>query len=153
MSVDFESSLNLDHDEVDVTSFLAGCAGGIERDDRIVVGAGDAAVYWATMRPRAYPAERYHVRIEWFSYPYAAPSIKFATAVHGSLTEPQAWPVVAGYRAQNFDICRPLCREGFTTHPEWAEGSTAWPTVGNPFLWVVQTIQYHLDNEYQGRFR
>jgi len=60
-------------------------------------------------------------------------------------------PLVPGYRASSFDICSPLSREGYELHPEWKEGPTAWPTEGNPFLWVAETLQFHLDNEYQGR--
>ena len=152
MSLDLESQLNLVRDEADVASFLASHTGGIERDDRLGDGTGDAAVYWATVRPRTHPDETYIVRIEWFTYPYEPPSIKFATSVRGSLTEPRAWPVVVGYRPQSLDICRPMCREGFATHPEWNQGSTAWPSTGNPFLWVIELVQYHLDNEYERRF-
>jgi hypothetical protein len=61
--------------------------------------------------------------------------------------------VLPGYRPQERDICRPMCREGFATHPEWRQGSTSWPTIGNPFLWVVLTTQNHLNSEYGGRFQ
>ena len=59
--------------------------------------------------------------------------------------------MMPGYRPGSFDICEPICREGFNTHPEWRQGSTAWPTDGNPFLWVVQTMQFQFDNDYQAR--
>ena len=110
-------------------------------------------MYWVTMRPRTHASETYVVRVEWFGYPYAPPSIKFAAAVRGGVCEPRAWPVIPGYRPESLDICRPMCREGFALHPEWTQGSTAWPTSGNPFLWLIETIQFHLDNEYQGRFK
>ena len=152
MKLDVESGLNLDHDEGAVVSLVAERGARIDRDDRIGDGDGDAAVYWVTARPRAQPSETFIARVEWFSYPYEPPSIKFATSVRGSLTEPKAWPIIPGYRPQNLDICRPMCREGFATHPEWAQGSTAWPTVGNPFLWVVELLLYQLDNEYERRF-
>lgn len=44
-----------------------------------------------------------------------------------------------------------MSKEGYALHLEWAQGSTNWVSDGNPFLWVVQQIQFHLDNEYQGR--
>lgn len=151
MSLDAESRLNLDEDEDEVAAFLVANGGGLERDDRLPDGEGDAAVYWLTMRPRSHPGERYYVRVEWDSYPYQPPSIKFADGIRGSLAVTRAWPVMTGYRAGNFDICRPMCREGYAAHPEWKQGSTAWPTEGNPFLWVTHMIQFHLNNDHQGR--
>lgn len=150
MNIDAESVLNLDTDELAVAAFLAENDGTMMRDDRID-GEGDRAVYWLTMRPRSVPTERYVARVEWFSYPYDAPSIKFAGGVRDSLTATKAWPMMTGYRPGSFDICRPMTREGYAVHTEWRQGSTAWPTDGNPFLWVVQTMQFHLDNDYQGR--
>ncbi len=151
MSLDLESRLNLEHDGQPVAVFLAENGGCVGQDDQLDEEEGDPAVYWMTMRPVSIPAERYYVRIEWEAYPYKPPSIKFATAVRGDLAVTSAWPVMSGYRAGSFDICRPISKEGYTIHPEWAEGSTAWPTEGNPFLWVAQTIQFHFDNDYQGR--
>ncbi len=151
MSLDAESALNLDEDEGEVVAFLAEHDGVLERDDRVPGGTGDPAVYWLTIRPRTHRGERYVVRVEWESYPYQPPSIKFTDQVRGSLTATRAWPVMTGYRANSFDICRPMCKEGYGIHPEWRQGSTAWPTDGNPFLWVVQMLQFHLDNDYQGR--
>ena len=151
MTLDAESRLNLEHDEPDVVAFLLQNDGLVERDDHVGDDGGDPAVYWLTMRPSSDPRERYHIRLEWQAYPYKEPSIKFADAIRGSLTVTRAWPNITGYRAGSFDICRPMCREGFLVHPEWNQGSTAWPTEGNPFLWVVETIQFHMNNEYQGR--
>lgn len=151
MSVDTESLLNLDHDVEAVAVFLVENGGLLERDDKVHDEGGDLGVYWLTMRPRSHPADIYFVRVEWEAYPYKPPSIKFATAAGGSLTVTGAWPVITGYRASSFDICRPMSKEGYVAHPEWAEGATAWPTEGNPFLWLAQTMQFHLDNEYQGR--
>lgn len=150
MTIDTESMLNLEADEVDVAIFLSERYGHLVRDDRLN-GGGDRGVYWATMCPQSTLAEQYFVRVEWFAYPYEPPSIKFSTAVRGSLTVTSAWPLITGYRASTFDICRPLTREGYALHPEWKQGSTAWPTQGNPFLWVAQTVQFHFDNDYQGR--
>jgi len=151
MTLDLESRLNLEHDEQPVAAFLAENGGGLDRDDTLGGEGGDPAVYWLTMRPASHPAERYFARVGWEAYPYNHPSIKFATGVRGALNVTSAWPVMTGYRPTSFDICRPISKEGFAIHPEWAEGSTAWPTEGNPFLWVAQTIQFHLDNDYQGR--
>jgi len=149
MSVDAESALNLDTDEVAVAEFLAEHGGELARDDRR--DGGNRGVYWLTFRPRSAPTERYVARVEWFAYPYEAPSIKFADGIRGSLTTTRSWPVMPGYRPGSFDICRPMTREGFAVHPEWKRGSTAWPTDGNPFLWVAEMMQFHFDNDYQGR--
>jgi hypothetical protein len=151
VTLDAESQLNLDHDYPEIVAFLRNNDGVVERDDQLDSDDGDPAVYWLTMRPSSHQDERYYVRIEWDSYPYRPPSIKFAEGLRGSLTVTRAWPTVPGYRAASFDICRPMCREGYAVHPEWNEGSTAWQIEGNPFLWVVETIQFHLDNDYQGR--
>lgn len=151
MSLDLESRLNLEQDEQPVAVFLSENGGRLDQDDKFDGQVGDPAVYWMTMRPLSHPAERYYVRVEWDAYPYKPPSVKFATAVRGALTVASAWPVMTGYRVGSFDICRPISKEGYAAHPEWADGSTAWPMEGNPFLWVAQTIQFHLDNDYQGR--
>jgi hypothetical protein len=142
---DAETLLNLEQDEVAVAEFLAENGGHLDQD------AADPSVYWLTLRPRSAPDERYFARVGWDGYPHSPPSLKFADRVGGSLTVKAAWPIITGYRPDSFDICRPLCREGYELHAEWKEGTTAWVTEGNPFLWVAQTIQFHMDNEYQGR--
>jgi hypothetical protein len=151
VTLDVESQLNLEHDEPEGVAFLQQHDGRMDRDDQLEGDGGDSAVYWLSLRPSSHPDERYYVRLEWEAYPYKPPSIKFADAVRGSVTITEAWPIIPAYRAASFDICRPMCREGYAVHPEWNQGSTAWPTDGNPFLWVVQTIQFHMDNDYQGR--
>jgi hypothetical protein len=150
VSIDDESLLNLETDEAAVASFLAENGGDLMRDDKTEGGA-DRSIYWLTIRPRSVPTEKFVARFEWFAYPYQAPSIKFVPVIRGSVTTSSAWPLMTGYRPGSFDICRPMCHEGYTTHPEWRQGSTAWPTEGNPFLWVVQTMQFQFDNDYQGR--
>jgi hypothetical protein len=150
VSIDEESALNLEADEGAVLTFMKVNDGDLIRDDSVGDG-GERCVYWATFRPRSVPKERFIARIEWFAYPYQEPSIKFAAAIRGSLTVTSAWPMMPGYRPGSLDICEPICREGFNTHPEWCQGSTAWPTDGNPFLWVVQTMQFQFDNDYQAR--
>ena len=143
---DAETLLNLQQDCAAVAEFIGEYEGGLDwRDAR-------QGVYWVTFRPASAPGERYHARIAWESYPFAAPSVKFGDGIGGSLTVNSAWPSIAGYRTGSFDICRPMSKEGFESHPEWAQGSTSWVLDGNPFLWVVQQIQFHMDNdEYQGR--
>jgi hypothetical protein len=90
-------------------------------------------------------------RIAWTRYPQNAPSVKFADGVGGTLTVTKAWPVIAGYRPGNFDICKPLTAEGFALHAEWRTGPHAWSATGNPFLWVVSQLQDDMNHRYQGR--
>ena len=142
---DQESLLNLAADEVAVAAFLAGNGGHLTRDGK------DAAVYWLRMRPAGAPPEVYYVRVAWSAYPHEAPSVKFADSVGGSLTVASAWPVIPGYRPASFDICKPMTAEGYALHAEWWTGPDAWPTTGNPFLWVAEMLQYDLDNHYGGR--
>ena len=110
----------------------------------------DPSIYWLEMRPLSLPQERYYPRVAWRVYPHAAPSVLFADGLRGPLGVPRAWPRIPGYRAPN-DICKPFTAEGFAIHPDWSTGPDAWPTDGNPFLWVVETLQYDLDNDYSGR--
>lgn len=149
-TLDLESERNLDNDEGVVAEFLDQRGGSLKRDDQLE-GGGDRSIYWASFRPRTEPSEVFVARIKWFTYPYGPPSIKFAEAVRATIGVIRAWPNIPGYRARNFDICRPMSREGYTLHQEWTRGSTAWPVDGNPFLWVIETMQFHFDNEYQGR--
>jgi hypothetical protein len=142
---DQESLLNLAADEVAVAAFLAGNGGHLTRDGK------DAAVYWLRMRPAGAPSEVYHVRVAWSAYPHEAPSVKFADSIGGSLTVTSAWPVIPGHRPTSFDICKPMTAEGYALHAEWRTGPDAWPTTGNPFLWVAEMLQYDLDNQYGGR--
>lgn len=142
---DAESLANLKADEPAVAAFLAENDGRLERD------VDDPSIYWLTMRPLSAPEEWYHPRLAWAAYPYTPASIKFADGVRGSLTVTKSWPVIAGYRPSSFDICKPMCAEGYALHSEWQTGPDAWPTEGNPFLWVVQLLQYDLDNQYGGR--
>ncbi len=150
MTIDNESLLNLEQDEVAVEEFIVENNGGLVRDDRLE-GGGNKAVYWMTLHPRSAQTEEYIARIEWFSYPYEPPSIQFAIHIRGSIRDRRAWPKITGYRAASFDICRPMSREGYALHPEWKRGSNAWIADGNPFLWVVQMMHFHINNDYQGR--
>jgi hypothetical protein len=142
---DQESLLNLAVDEVVVAAFLADNDGHLTRDHE------EAAVYWLQMRPVSAPTEIYYVRMAWSAYPYEAPSVKFAGSIGGSLTVTSAWPMIPGYRPTSFDICKPMTAEGYALHAEWRTGPDAWPTTGNPFVWVAEILQYDLDNYYGGR--
>ena len=143
--MDEQSRLLLAEDAAAAGSLLAEHGGFIEPDP-----AGVAGTYWATMHPRSAQGETYIVRIAWTRYPDEPPSVKFAEGIAGSLAVVRAWPVVPGYRAGNFDICAPFTAEGYLTHPEWRT-QAPWPTSGNPFLWVVDTLQGDLDRNYGGR--
>ena len=142
---DQETLLNLAADEVAVVAFLASNGGRLTRDP------ADAAVYWLRMRPAGVPSDIYYVRVAWSAYPHEAPSVKFAVCVGGSVAVTSAWPVIPGYRPASFDICKPFTAEGYGLHSEWRTGPDAWPTTGNPFLWVAEMLQYDLDNHYGGR--
>lgn len=142
---DQETLLNLAADEAAVVAFLAGHGGHLARDET------DPATYWLTMGPASAPHESYFARLVWASYPYQAPSVKFADRVRGSVTVPGAWPVIPGYRAASFDICKPMTAEGYSLHREWQQGPDAWPVTGNPFLWVAEMLQFDLDHDYHGR--
>jgi hypothetical protein len=144
--IDLETQLNLLQDSQAVAEFA------IDNDGAISCDCSDQGVYWLALRPRSATDERFVVRVAWQRYPPAPPSVKFATEIHGRLDVTSAWPLIEGYRAGNFDICRPFTAEGYDTHPEWRTSSERWPADGrNPFLWVAHTLQYDLDNRYQGR--
>jgi hypothetical protein len=143
--MDLESRLNLEADEAAAAAFLVERGGALARD------LEDDGVCWLALHPRRDPEETYYARLAWTAYPHQAPSVKFADCVGGSLTSTSAWPVVPGYRPTSFDICKPFTAEGFALHPDWQAGPTAWPTTGNPLLWVVETLQEDLDTSYGGR--
>jgi hypothetical protein len=145
--IDAESRLNLDDDRPAVEEFLAEFGGElVQRPDDMNTG-----VHWIKLHPRSAPQETYVARVAWTRYPDAAPSVKFADAVGGSLGVVKAWPNCNGYRPGNFDICKPFTAEGFAVHPEWRTGPQAWRTTGNPFLFVVAQLQDDLNHRYQGR--
>jgi hypothetical protein len=141
---DAETLMNLEEDRAAVEEFLA------EHDARLLRDEHDPAMYWLDVRPASAPHERFYPRLVWARYPDDPPSIIFADAIGGQLGIMAAWPICPGYRAPN-DICKPLSAEGYALHPEWRIGPDAWPTEGNPFLWVAETLQFDLDNQYQGR--
>lgn len=141
---DAETLINLAEHEAAVAEFLAWNDGRLVRDE------GDTSIYWLDMRPQSAPGERYYPRLVWRVYPQAAPSVLFADGIGGQLGVLRVWPKITGYRAPN-DICKPFTAEGYALHPDWATGPDAWPTDGNPFLWVVEILQYDLDHGYSGR--
>lgn len=142
--IDEESRLNLEADEAAVREFLAEFGGELLRD------TNDAGVYWLSLRPNAHE-EVYVARVAWTRYPQAAPSVKFADKINGSLSVTHAWPLISAYRAPSFDICKPFTAEGYALHAEWRTGPQAWPTAGNPFLWVASQLQDDMNHRYQGR--
>jgi hypothetical protein len=149
MSIDRESELNLARDAPAAAEFLAsrgGCLHGPQ--------ATDPDAWWAQLHPAAGPAETFFARISWSTYPGTPPSVKFATTLAGALSDPAAWPVVAGFRPTQLDICMPFTAEGFALHPDWASTNQAWSGDGNPFLAVVRELQRGLNSpSYQGRYR
>ena len=143
--MDAQSRLMLEADAAAVEAFAAEHGGSLVSDP-----TGEFGTYWITLHPRSAPDESYVVRIAWKRYPDEPPSVKFAEGLAGSLSVVSAWPIVPGYRPGNFDICAPFTAEGYATHPEWSQ-QAPWPTTGNPFLWVVDTLQGDLDRNYGGR--
>jgi hypothetical protein len=140
-----ETELTLQVDEEAVVVFLDEHGGLLLREH------DNPSTYWAVMHPRQAREETFYARLVWSVYPGAPPSVAFADGIGGATSISGAWPNIPGYRIGSWDICMPLSAEGFAIHPDWQTGATAWRSTGNPFLWVVQTLQYDLDNRYQGR--
>ncbi len=143
--MDAESLLNLEADLPDVRAKVA------ERKSRLEDDADTSGVYWLVTAPPTAPGEAFFIRIAWSAYPFSAPSVKFAEKVGGSLNVTRAWPMMPGYRAGSFDICKPFTAEAFNIHPEWRTSAEAWRGTGNPFLWVVEIILEDFANHYGGR--
>jgi len=142
---DQESLLNLADVDMAVAEFMTDHGGHFARDQ------ADQGTYWLTLHPASAAEESYYVRLVWTTYPYQAPSVKFADGIGGSVTVTKAWPLIPGYRAASFDICKPMTAEGYGLHAEWRQGPDGWPTAGNPFLWLVEILQFDLDHDYSGR--
>lgn len=137
--MDFESQLRLERDAEVVAATLEAVGGQlVHRDD------DPPGLYWARIKPRAVEAPPFVVRLWWDVYPDRQPSALFASEVGGVTALPSAWPAAPGYRAPN-DVCKPFTAEGRGLHPEWANGPHAWRSEGNPFLYVVETIQGDID--------
>jgi hypothetical protein len=140
-----ETQLTLQADEEEVVEFLD------EHGGLLLCEVDDPATYWAVLHPRSAPAETFYVRLGWTSYTAAPPSVRFHDGIGGPFASPRAWPTIAGYRPGSWDICKPFTAEGYAVHPEWVGGPQGWHSTGNPFLYVVQTLQFDLNNGYQGR--
>jgi hypothetical protein len=140
-----DTLLTLNADEEVVVALLDGCDGLLLREE------ADPSVYWLQLRPASAPQEAFYVRLGWTQYPDAAPSIRFHSSIGGRFDLRSAWPVIPGYRIDAWDICKPFSAEGYGVHSEWTQGPHAWNSSGNPFLFVVETLQCDLDHRYGGR--
>jgi hypothetical protein len=137
--VDTESQLRLDRDSAAVRAFLESEGGALIRRS-----ADPAGLYWAQIQPPDSSLNAFVARLVWSVYPDRAPSLLFARQVGGPTDDARAWPAAAGYRAPN-DVCKPFTAEGQALHPDWATGIHAWRGDGNPFLYVVETVQADID--------
>jgi hypothetical protein len=114
---------------------------------------GDATALEARcdMHPRAFPAERFQVRLRWSDYS-KPPSTKFIDPDTGSESNPRSWPNIDGSRPQNCFICAPWTKEGNDHHPEWAASAAAgYKTPEEPLVFSLLQLQHLLDNTYKGR--
>jgi hypothetical protein len=145
VTLDLESALSLKADAEAVAEFVSEHGGRLELDE-------DESIYWLVLVPACDRNESYVARLVWSVYAGAPPSIKFASAVGGSIEDPRSWPRVQGFRPESRDICMPISAEGFALHPEWAKSAEAWKADGNPFLYVVATLQHLMNTRYSGRF-
>ena len=143
--VSIETQLTLEADEQAVVAFL-------DEHDGLLFREGEPGAYWALLRPRQARNELFYARIAWTAYTGAPPSVRFHDGIGGRTDIASAWPNIPGYRIGSWDICKPFTAEGFAIHADWNSGPTAWSSTGNPFLWVVQTLQHDLNGKtYQGR--
>lgn len=137
--MNIESQLRLERDEEAVRAALEAAGGQLVRREEDPVG-----LYWAVIQPADGEAKPFIARIQWTIYPGRQPSVLFALEVGGSTSAPAGWPAANGYRV-GVDICKPFTAESLTVHPEWSTGPYAWRAEGNPFLYVVETIQSDID--------
>jgi hypothetical protein len=140
-----DTLLTLQADEEAVASYLG------EFDGLILRESESPESYWLVLRPVSAVGERFYVRVVWTAYPDSPPSVRFHDGVGGAAGSMCAWPVIPGYRTGSWDICKPFTLEGYAVHPEWRQGPHAWQSSGNPFLYVVQTLQNDLNHNYAGR--
>lgn len=134
--MDLESRLRIESDLPAVEAHLVAAGGALVRRSEDPDG-----LFWVIVAAGNGPS--FVVRLAWEVYPSRPPSVLFAVDVGGATTEPTAWPNASGYRAPN-DICKPFTAEGQRLHPEWAGSAHAWRPDGNPFLYVVETIDADL---------
>jgi hypothetical protein len=137
--MDLESQFRLEADQPAVDCLLAEGGGHLVRREDDPVG-----LYWAAIQPAAVDSAPFTARILWSVYPDRPPSVLFADEIGGQTSTVAAWPAANGYRAPN-DICKPFTAEGQALHAEWAAGNHRWRTDGNPFLFVIETMQDDID--------
>lgn len=137
--MDYESQLRLERDAVAVRVALEAAGGQlIHRDDE------PTGLYWALIQPSTADNAPFIARILWSVYPDRPPSLLFANEVGGATEIMSAWPAAPGYRAPA-DVCKPFTAEGLALHIEWGNGPNVWRSEGNPFLYVVETVQGDID--------
>ncbi len=144
--MDFESRLRLEADAAAVGAALEANGGQLvhRRGDGEPPEVDPPGLYWAFIQPQNQDAARFLARLQWTVYPDRPPSLLFATDVAGPTDVPSAWPAAAGYRAPT-DVCKPFTAEGQALHTEWSNGPHAWRSTGNPFLYVIETVQSDID--------
>lgn len=101
----------------------------------------------------ALDGEAYWFRFFCEDYPDRPFSVLLVDAETKNLGVVSAWPRCEGFRPPQ-DICMPLSKEGFATHPEWNNDPLwRWDSRGNPLWRVVEELQVKLNdpNKYQGR--
>jgi hypothetical protein len=139
--VDLESRLRLERDIPPVEEFLSSTGGAVHRRDQDPDG-----LYWVVLQPRNRERSPFTARVCWTVYPSRPPSLLFAPAIGQPTNVRSAWPDAPGYRAQQNDVCKPFTAEGQALHKaEWATGPHAWRGTGNPFLYVIETVQSDID--------
>jgi hypothetical protein len=143
--VDLESRLRLERDVPAVRAFLEPLRGNVLHREH-----DDDGLYWISFQPREPTAQAFIARVAWTSYPDHPPSLRFASEVGGPTNQPAAWPAAQGYRAPQ-DVCKPFTAEGQALHADWAHGPNRWRTEGNPFLYLVETVQADIDRACGGR--
>lgn len=133
--MDLESRLRLERDLPAVVAELESTGDLLETRQADLDG-----LFWVHLQPQQPGCAPFIARVLWTVYPGRPPSVLFVDEVGGSSAATSSWPAAGGYRA-GADICKPFTAEGQAVHPEWADGPHAWTGDGNPFLFVVQTIQ------------
>lgn len=137
--MDLESRLRLERDVPLVEVFLEPLHGSLVHRE-----VDEDGVYWVRLQPEDATATPFIARFIWTVYPDRPPSLLFAPDVGGPTNDAAAWPAAPGYRAPN-DVCKPFTAEGQALHPDWANGPHRWRSEGNPFLFVVETVQADID--------
>lgn len=143
--MDYESLLRLESDAVAVRVALEAAGGQLVRRDGNTADSTDPpGLYWAMIQPAAPNTKVFVARLLWTVYPDRPPSLLFASELGGPTNVSSAWPAAQGYRAPA-DVCKPFTAEGQALHSEWGNGPHAWRSEGNPFLYVVETVQTDID--------